>query len=98
MGITLEVELLMPAMPSSFVVKSPRSGKLENAWDQMKVSVSELDESAVEKICQQWSAEFRQHAFRQRITHHTHDGPPKVSTALATVPSSYFGPDIGDDE
>ena len=90
--------MMMPTMPNTFRVKPARPHRLENAYDHLTIGVSELDESAVEKICQQWSEEFRQHAFRQRITHHTHDGPPKVSTTLATVPTRYFGPDIDDDE
>jgi hypothetical protein len=95
MGIKLEVELMMPMMPNLFRVKPARPHKLENAYDHLTINVSELDESAVEKICQQWSAEFRQHALQQRIAH---NGPPKASTPLATRYSRYFGPDLEDDE
>ena len=86
MGIKLEVELMMPTMPSSFRIKH-KSKRLENAHDHMQVGVADLDEAAVEKVCQQWSAEFRAHASRLRVVH---PGLPKVS--------NYFGPDLEDDE
>jgi hypothetical protein len=66
MGIKLEVELLMPAMPSSFQVKSVRPSKLDHAHSHLRVSVGDLDEESVAKICAQWAVEFREFASRQR--------------------------------
>lgn len=66
MGIKLDVELVMPTMPRSFVVRTLRPSTLDRAHDHLMVDVADLDLEAVEKICEQWAREFRDFAARQR--------------------------------
>ena len=84
MSIRLEVELLMPPMPTALAVKSVRRSKLDYAHDHLKVNVSDLDEEAVEQVCDQWAAEFREWAARQRVI----AGKPAVRRSV-----HYFGAD-----
>lgn len=66
MSIKLEVELLMPAMPRSLAVKTLRPTSLGNAHDRVAVDVADLDAETVDKICEQWTREFKDFVASQK--------------------------------
>jgi hypothetical protein len=66
MSISIEVELVMPAMPRSLSVKTLRPMSLDSAHDRVQVNVADLDSQTVDKICEQWAMEFRAFVASQK--------------------------------